>query len=111
DPWMAGVAPTFEHIIEFGIRGHTLVADEHFGAGAGVLGYQAFDERQDGVTRGSDAEQDFVVRIVEFERRTQRIGGVVVYSAERAHQADGRISAGVRGRLRSPAKAANRDHD
>jgi hypothetical protein len=111
DPLVAGGAPAFEHIIEFGIRAHALVADEHSGVRAGVFGYQVFDKRQDGITRGSDAKQDFVVRIIEFEGRPQRLGSIIVYPAQRAHQADRRISAGVRRLPRITAQAANRDHN
>ena len=50
-------------------------------AHSGVLGHQRFDKRHDGIFCGSDAEQDFVMRIIEGEGRTQRIGGIIVYSA------------------------------
>ena len=74
-------APALEHVIELRIVAHSLVADQQLRAGGRVFRHQRFDERDDGILCGSDTEQDFAARIIELERRTQRIGGIIVYSA------------------------------
>jgi hypothetical protein len=70
--------PALDEIIELRICADALVADEQSGVSAGVRGDQRLGEWNHGVVCGSDAKQDFVVRIIEVECRTQRIGGIIV---------------------------------
>jgi hypothetical protein len=78
---MARRAPALDHVVEFWISAHPIVADQEFCIRARVLGDQGLDERHDGIVRSGDAEQDFAVRIIELKCRTQRLGGIIVESA------------------------------
>jgi hypothetical protein len=73
DPIMARRAPALDHIVELRITAHPVVADQKPRVRARMLGDQGLDQRHDGIVCGSDAEQDFTVRIIEIECRTQRI--------------------------------------
>jgi len=111
DPIMARRAPALDHIVEFWIAAHPVVADQDPRIRASVLGDQSLDERHDGIVCGRDAKQDFVVRIIEIECRTQRIGGIIVQSAQRAYQADRRELLPGLVAERVPPQAENRDRD
>jgi hypothetical protein len=110
DPVIVGGAPAFQHVIELRVRAHALVADQELYAGFGVLGDQVPHKRQYGIPVSGSAEQYLAVGIIEFECRTQRIGGIIVDSAQRAHQTDGRMEFGQR-RLRGLPQANNRDRE
>jgi hypothetical protein len=92
-------APALDHVIEFGISAHAVVADQQARIDRGVGGDQVFDQRENGIARIGDAKQYFKARVGELKCGKQRLRGVVVDSTQRAHQADRRVVAGVRRRL------------
>jgi hypothetical protein len=87
---------TASECIQFRICAHPVVTDQQAGVDGGEDGNQVFDQRDNGVACGSDAKQYFTTWIIELESGSQRLGSVVVDSAQRAHQADRRMLAAMR---------------
>ena len=91
DPRMSGNAPALGHIVQLRICADAILTDQHPDSDIRMSGHQVFDQRQYRIGCGSDAEQDFVARVIELECRSQRFRGEVVDTAQRAHQAYRRI--------------------
>ena len=109
DPIVRGGAPALDHVIELGIGAHALIADQQSCIDRGISGNEVLDEPDDGVGRVSDAKQYFILRIIELECGTQRLRGIIVDSAQRAHQAHRRVI--VDNRRRPAAQPDHRDRN
>ena len=72
DPGVARRPPALDDVVELGVLGHAVVADQQARLDVRMLRDQPLHQRHDRVLRGPAAQQDFQLRIVELEGRAQR---------------------------------------
>ncbi len=86
DVAMLGRVPAFDTIIELGIGADVIITGQQSSMNAGIFGDEAFHQRDDRIMRRLHAEQQFVIRIIQFERGAQRLLTERFQPAQRTHQ-------------------------
>ena len=84
DPLMPRRLPALETIVELGVGADRIVADQQAAAPFGLLDEERADQGNDRIGLLLDAEQHFVIGIIEFEGRAQSLFGKGLQAAERA---------------------------
>ena len=85
DPGVLRGAPALDQVVELGVGGERVAADEQFGVDVRILGDEAADDGHHSVVGIVAAEDQLVARIVELEAGAQR---QLVKGIETAHWAE-----------------------
>ncbi len=91
DPAVAGGAPALADVVELGVVGDAIIADQQARLHMRMLGDHALGKGDHGIGGRGAAQQDLELRIVQLEGRAQRRLLEGVEPAQRPDDGDGRL--------------------